>query len=85
MRHEIKRRRAERILGMPWPGTVEAILAAVPAELWDRLTAGEIATVCRALHASHRDGRATEAQAIIDEGRYWDPRAGKMLPIEKGE
>ena len=65
--------------------TADAIVAAVPKQLWDNLTVAELALVADALHYAHQFGIAQAERDILREGAIYSPDAGKMLEVKKVE
>jgi len=58
--------------------TLEAVMAQVPDELWDRLTGRELGIVMTAINASFHKGKASAGAEVVDDC-IWV--AGKLIPL----
>ena len=73
--HSIKINRAQKLTSIgKYPGTWAALLAHVPAELRNTLTARQIAQTVDALWACAQASKAIADREAIADGGVWDAR-----------
>jgi queuine/archaeosine tRNA-ribosyltransferase len=80
--HQIKINRATRLADVGrYPSTCSAMMRHLPAELFKRATAAEIAMAMHALWAACRESKSIAIRDAIDEGAIWDARQQRMREI----
>ncbi len=63
------------------PMQERAIWESIPQELVDRLTAGELADVAKALNAHWHKATAHTAAEIVAEGYVWSAKHNQLLDV----
>jgi hypothetical protein len=84
MTHTTKINRIRHNMQMAAYGrTAQAIMASIPDDLFDRISAHDLTIIANALHAAHQAGKAKAEADVLDEGAIYSPKAGRMIELAK--
>jgi hypothetical protein len=67
-----------------YPRTYAAIVAQIPAALWEQLTSRQLAMVIDTMQSAHHQGRRRERLDTLAEGAIWSETRG-MIEFERSE